>query len=57
MGYDISDVELVGKICTVAKVFDPHLSVFYRDKSKGELSVVKVPWPQVRSIRTRMRKR
>ena len=23
MGYDISDAELVGKICTVAKVFDP----------------------------------
>ena len=28
---------------TVAKVFDPHLSVFHRDKSKGELPVVKVP--------------
>ena len=43
MGYDIGDAELVGKICTVAKVFDPHLSVFHRDKSKGERSIVKVP--------------
>ena len=43
MGYDICNAELVGKISTVAEVFDPHLPVFHRDKSKGELSVVKVP--------------